>query len=90
MSSAAKPGQEVTCRAEVRVVDGKCSTHVVRLEVTDPAGQLRAAYTDNLLAPAGRARHTFTLALGDPTGTWQVRAVDVMSGKTAGAQFEVK
>jgi len=90
VTPTASPGQEVTCQVAVQATSGECATHVVRVEVTDPAGQPRPAYAANLLAFTGHTRATFTLALNDPLGTWQVRALDVMSGKTAEAQFEVK
>ena len=90
VTPAVTPGQGVTCRVTVRPAQGECGTHVVRLEVIDPAGQSRPAYAANLLAPAGRATLSFTLALSDPAGLWNVRASDVMSGRAGEAGFEVK
>ena len=85
----ARRGQQVTCRVAVQVAQAEPATHIVRVQVTDPAGQPRPAYAANLLAPSGYARATFTLALNDPVGTWHVTAVDIMSGEKTQAQFVV-
>jgi hypothetical protein len=56
---------------------------VVRVEVRDPTGRLARLYTGNVTVRDGKAKFEIPFALSDASGTWTVRARDVVSGLTA-------
>ena len=56
---------------------------VARLEVFDPAGRLVRHYSGNVTIRDGRAAYHIPFAVNDASGTWRVRARDVISGLTA-------
>jgi hypothetical protein len=64
---------------------------VVKIEICDPAGKLRDCYSGPQIIPPGadKAGFGFTLAWNDPVGTWTVKAVELISGKTAERKFIV-
>ncbi len=59
---------------------------VVRVEVFDPAGRLARHYTTNVDIVDGKGQVNIPFALSDATGTWRIRARDVISGLTAERQ----
>ncbi len=61
---------------------------VVRLEVFDPAGRLARHYSSNVDIVDGKGQARIPFALSDATGTWRVRASDVISGLTAERQVK--
>jgi len=65
------------------------AVHILHLEVTDPAGQLVRHYSGNVRAPLGHAVWELPLAHNDATGTWHLRAQDLLSGQTKTASIEV-
>lgn len=65
------------------------ATHVYRVEVIDPAGAVVPHYSDNLIAPRGRAILPLPIALNDPLGSWQIRVTDRLSGSRISARIEV-
>jgi hypothetical protein len=64
--------------------------HVFRVDVIDPAGNVVAHYSGNLVAPGGDAVHILPLALDDPPGTWQIHVTDVLSGQSVTATVNVE
>ena len=56
---------------------------VIRIEVADPAGRVARQYSGNVTLKDGRAAYRIPFALSDASGTWRVRARDVVSGLTA-------
>lgn len=63
--------------------------HVYRVEVLDPVGATLPHYSANLIAPAGRGTIPLPVALNDPTGRWQIRVTDRLSGISISAAIEV-
>ncbi len=76
-------GKPVECR--VGLAEPAQHNSVVRLEVRDTTGTLRSCYSGpHLLKPGVKeATASFIPALNDPTGEWQIKAVDIASGQTA-------
>jgi hypothetical protein len=65
------------------------SSHVLHIDVVNPAGQTVAWYSGNLLAPEGRASRLVPIAVNDPPGRWEARVKDLLSGQIRTAAFEV-
>ena len=59
------------------------ANHVIRVDVTGPAGEEAGAHGCNFDAPGGRVALRLPLALNAPDGAWTLRARDVASGVTA-------
>jgi hypothetical protein len=89
-ASTGRLGRAVACETAVKVDGVPEGMHVLRLEVARPDGTPHPAYAANVPAAGGRAGHHFTPAWNDPTGTWQVRATDVMSGRNAEAVIAIE
>jgi hypothetical protein len=62
---------------------------VLRLDVTDPSGRARPAYSGPVTLRAGRAASALPLAAGDAPGLWRIRATDVLTGATDTATIAV-
>jgi hypothetical protein len=62
---------------------------VVHFSVVDPSGRVVLHYSKNLILRGGEATAVLPLALNDPTGTWRLRARDVMAGAAAVAELTV-
>ena len=65
------------------------SVHLLHIDVLDPSAKVAAAYSGNVLAPAGRADYLLPVALSDPPGRWQLRIRDLLSGQVQTAVVEV-
>jgi len=65
-------------------------SHAMHVEVVNPAGNVVAAYSGNLIAPHGEATHHVPLALNDAPGRWELRVHDVISGQVKSATVEVR
>ena len=65
------------------------ATHLLHLDVLDPAGTPVRHYSGNLLAPGGNAEKLLPLANNDPTGKWTVHARDTLTGRQESATIEV-
>jgi len=66
------------------------ATHAVRLELINPCGQAVKYYGFNLLAEKGNCGGQLLLAHNEQKGKWKIRAREIISGKTAEADFVVK
>jgi hypothetical protein len=85
------PGEVVKAGLVITTADGrKPGDHVVRVQLIDPAGNVRDYETVNAVTNAGELSHTFVLALNDPPGTWTIAMQDVISGQSANATFQVR
>jgi Beta-galactosidase len=65
------------------------ASHIIHIDVVNPAGQTVDSYSGNLIAPSGVASKTIPLALNDATGRWQIRAHDLLTGQNKSVSFEV-
>ncbi len=98
---SAEPLPELRVSAPARVARGEtavlgvglggapAATHILHVDVFDPAGKAVFAYSGNLRAPAGRAQRLIPFAHNDPAGRWQVRVRDVLSGQVRTAAIEL-
>jgi len=83
-----KPGVDIPITATI-LADAQPGRHVVRLEVSDPAGTPSSTYSYDVEAPNGVARFHIPLALNDPTGVWKIKCTDVATGVSAGGVITV-
>lgn len=70
--------------------DTPADAHVFHIEAIDPAGKPLAAYSGNVRAPHGKAAWRLPFANNDPSGAWQLRAGDAMTGQTRTIRMEVE
>lgn len=72
----------LSCTGLLETVEGKPvgSEHVIRLDLRDPAGEVRTPYGLRALTTDGRVQAAWALVASDPPGVWSVEAVDVVSG----------
>lgn len=70
--------------------DKPAGLHCVRVELLNPAGNAMKHYSRNLLSRKTSVSFSFTPALNDPTGTWQLRATHIATGHTVIARFDVE
>jgi hypothetical protein len=90
LSAPAKVARGETGRVRISFGTGTpAAMHVLHIEVTDPTGQTVRHYSGNLRAPRGHAVWEVPIAHNDATGTWHVRAHDLLSGQTKSAGIEV-
>ncbi len=64
--------------------------HIVRVELTDPAGRQIPHYTQNLRCDAGQGELHLTFALNDPPGEWRLTARDTATGVTASTALRLQ
>ncbi len=77
--------------AGVRFASGSMvDTHVIHVDVVNPAGKIVDAYSGNLLAVHGAGIIHVPLALNDAAGKWELRFRDVLSGQRKTATIEVR
>ena len=90
LSAPARVARGETGRARISFGAGTpAAIHILHVEVTDPAGQLVRHYSGNVRAPLGHAVWELPIAHNDATGTWHLRAHDLLSGQTRTASIEV-
>jgi hypothetical protein len=65
------------------------AVQAIHVDLVDPSGKIAAAYSGNWLADHGEASRRIPLAISDPTGRWEVRVRDVISGQHKQAVVEV-
>jgi hypothetical protein len=65
-------------------------THIVHVDVVDPAGRAVSYYGGNVQAPAGRAEKLLPLAASDAAGQWQIKVRDVLTGQSATVALAVQ
>ena len=91
--TAYRPGESVEVMLSVVTSGGprnaQPAKHVIRVDVTDPAGEEAGAHGGNFEAPGGRVELRLPLAFNAPEGAWTLRVRDVASGVTAVRRFEV-
>jgi len=84
-------GLEISARADDQAIvvsggivtgtpDTQPGTHVVHVEITDPAGRLRRELTRNVIAVKGQFAERFFIGYNGPAGPWSIRVRDTASG----------
>lgn len=80
----------LSVRARLVTADGSVpGRHVIRMEVTDPAGRIRKEYAENCLVERGELSRSVFLGFAPPAGVWQVDLRDVASGARAQLRLTV-
>ena len=75
----------VTLRDEAPLPAG--TIRVVRLELVGPEGNTYEVYSRNVRVESTPHREDFHLAYNDPRGPWQLKALDVATGRGVQASF---
>jgi hypothetical protein len=75
---------------EVTSINAEPGPHAIRVEVVHPDGVVPEYWPQTLYLPEGQGAFTFTPALNAPTGTWQVRATDSVSGLIGSAEVKIR
>jgi hypothetical protein len=70
--------------------DSSAAVDVVHLDVIDPAGNIVAHYSGNLLVPRGGVSKLLPLAFNDQPGIWSIRARDLLGGGSEVAELHVE
>lgn len=86
---SARPGQPMRLAAWVLASEAP-GRHILHLEVFDPKGKIRRAYTRNVEAKQGRWDGEIPTALNDPAGKWRVRVKEGVTGMEAEASFRLR
>ena len=86
---SANPQRGKVLRYNVSMSPRPAGDHILRVVVFDPDGNPSEAYTKNVTAPNGAYAGEIPLALNEKAGTWRVKCVGVVSGKTAEKSFQL-
>jgi hypothetical protein len=70
--------------------DSSAAADVVHLDVIDPAGNIVAHYSGNLLVPRGGVSKLLPLAFNDQPGIWSIRVRDLLGGGSKVAELQVE
>jgi hypothetical protein len=70
--------------------DPYAAANVVHLDVVDPAGNIAAHYSGNLLVGRSEVAKLLPLAVNDQPGVWSIRARDLLGGGSEVAQLLVE
>jgi len=82
-------GEPVQYKVRLEAGEGKCGTHVVRLEVKGPDGKILPWYFQNLLVKEGEYEGIIPLCLNEKEGEYSLTLRDVASGKKTEQTFRV-
>ncbi|MDA1096730.1 MAG: beta-galactosidase, partial [Chloroflexi bacterium] len=83
-------GESIPYSVAVETTDGTAGNHVLRIEVTNPEGQVIDVLTKNVIAPQGKYEGVIPFAWNDGPGDWTITARDVITGKTTSHAIAVK
>jgi len=64
--------------------------HLIRCHVFAPDGSMMPIYANNVLLDKGSSTFVLPTALNDPSGTYTVRATDVVTGATVETRIDLK
>ncbi|MFH0919122.1 MAG: beta-galactosidase [Fibrobacterota bacterium] len=82
-------GRDVRILADLKGAE-KSGVHVFNLKFFGPDGKELEYYGRNIQADDGKVKYSFTLALNEQPGQWQVKATDIVTGLPAETSFVVK
>jgi len=83
-------GSKVKFSFNINVSNGTSGDQIVRVETIDPSGKIRPYYSGNIVTKSGSGEFSVPLALNASRGSWKLKVTDVVSGKSATRDFEVK
>jgi len=89
LEPAYRQGDRIALRLALQVEGGTPAGGVFRVETNDCNGARVAALCSKVRSAGGVASLELPLAYGDPTGEWQIRATDVVTGLAETRQFTV-
>jgi len=82
-------GEKLTFSASVQTDGAPAGLHVIRIELTDPDGELVKHYTQKLRAKDSKCSGNVQLGLNEKVGDWKITARDVASGVSTKAIVNV-
>ena len=84
-----RPGDIIRAACTMQTDGPAADLHALRLRLLDPAGAELPAHRTVVLARDGKADVQLPLALNQPSGQYKLCVLDITSGMTAEARFEV-
>jgi len=84
-----KQGEKLAFSAAIETDGAQAQLHVLRLELTDPDGELAKMYTMKVKADDGKYAGSLPLALNEKMGEWKITARDVATGVSAEAAVSI-
>ncbi len=75
---------------KIIVSDGAPGNQIARAEVVDPSGIALPYYCGNIVTKSGVGEFCIPLALNAARGKWRIKLTDIVSGKSASKEFNVK
>ena len=89
-SATPQPGTMLNVNVAVDVPKDAKATHVVQVEVIDPAGAVADWGKQVVLLPAGKGAVSLPMAWDEQPGTWRLRARELWTGKTDECSWKVR
>ena len=91
MKEKYRQGDIIKYHIRLEISKGSPSTHVFRLEVYDPEGNLLRYYSKNILvASGGNYKGEIPLALNEKEGNYRLVITEIVSGKRVEKKFVVR
>ena len=78
-----KQGEKLAFSARIKTDGAPAGLHVLRIELTDPDGNIAGMYTSKIKAEDGEFQSSICLALDEKVGEWKITARDIASGASA-------
>lgn len=88
-SKSFKQGEKLEFSVTINTDGPPADLHVVRIELTDPDGQLAEMYTQKQLVKAGEHADSIQLSLDEKPGKWKMSARDIATGVSTQVIVEV-
>ena len=88
--SSVKQGEKLSFSTKIETDGAPAGLHVIRVELTDPDGEVVNEYTQKLRADGGAGTGTVDLSLDEKAGDWKILARDIASGVVGTARFHVE
>ncbi len=85
-----RAGRMLSVDVRVEVQAGEPAPHVVRVEFARPGEEAIKPHRRNVTTLDGGAAVSFAVPLNAPTGRWRLTATEIISGKTATREINVR
>ncbi len=90
VDSSVKQGEKLSFSTKIETGGAPAGLHVIRVELTDPGGEVVKEYMQKLRAEGGACMGTVHFSLDEKVGDWKILARDVASGVVGTAGFRVE
>jgi hypothetical protein len=90
VDSSVKQGEKLSFSTKIETDGAPAGLHVIRVELTDPDGEVVNEYTQKLRVDGGAGTGTVDLSLDEKAGDWKILARDIASGVVGTAGFHVE